>query len=101
MVHEILKETKAKIFWTKSGKEAINFLKKDPIIDLVLMDYNLPCINGIETIKQLLQIKPELTIIGLTLKDCKNEFIESGAKGFILKPIIKENLMQLLNKFLN
>lgn len=56
--------------------------------DLVLMDIDMPCMNGIEASKKALKIIPDLKIIAYTMfgeDDYYFKLIEIGVKGFILK----------------
>lgn len=56
--------------------------------DVVLMDIEMPEMNGIEATKQALKIFPELKIIALSMYSDENfytEMIEAGAKGFLIK----------------
>jgi len=56
--------------------------------DVVLMDIEMPEMNGIEATKEALKILPELKIIALSMYSDENfytEMIEAGAKGFLIK----------------
>lgn len=70
-----------------SGEEAIDQISKTEV-DVVLLDINMPGINGIETCKKLLVLKPELKIIAITMhKETSliKLMLSEGAKGYILK----------------
>jgi DNA-binding NtrC family response regulator len=54
------------ILWKKSGQEAVALLASDPQIDLVLMDYFLPEMNGMEVAKSIRERAIEIPIILLT-----------------------------------
>ncbi|MDD3877434.1 MAG: response regulator transcription factor [Bacteroidales bacterium] len=77
-----------------TGKEFLNLLPGLDA-DIILMDIELPDMNGIEITKKALAVKPDLKIIALTMYG-EDEYIEnmiaSGAKGFLLKTIGKEEL---------
>jgi NarL family two-component system response regulator LiaR len=56
--------------------------------DVVLMDIDMPEMNGIEATKEALKLMPELKIIALSMYSDENfytEMIEAGAKGFLVK----------------
>lgn len=58
--------------------------------DLVLIDYHLPRINGIEGVRRLRQLSPTVPIIVFTIDDDQrvaDEFLKAGASDFALKPI--------------
>ncbi len=80
------------------GNELLNILPKYKA-DLVLLDINMPRLNGLETIRFIKQSHPFLKIIMLsTYSD--NHLVEkakiSGANGYLLKTTNKEELLQTL-----
>jgi DNA-binding NarL/FixJ family response regulator len=76
------------------GTELLNILKKHPA-DIILMDINMPGINGIEATKKVIEKYPQTEVIALTMHEeigYFNKMIEAGAKGFLLKKTNKEQL---------
>lgn len=71
----------------KDGKEVIPFLQHlKP--DIILMDYNMPIVNGIEATKMVIKLFPEIKIVGFSFDDdstTKKAFFESGAVEFLSK----------------
>lgn len=91
------------ILHAKDGLEAIEIFKNSDKIDLVLMDLSMPVMNGYEATKKLKLLKPELPIIAQTAystSEDKSKAIIAGCDDFITKPINKENLLKILNKYL-
>lgn len=80
----------------KNGKELIDALKKGKINpDIVLMDVNMPVLNGIETTKILTKEFPEIKVLALSVDDDEATIIQmlrAGAKGYLTKDIQKELL---------
>ncbi|RJX75460.1 response regulator [Vibrio sinensis] len=80
-----------KVNWVKDGYQAIEFLKNDSAIDLILMDNQLPNLGGIETtriIRRDLQFKlPILACTADGMADTKEAFLEAGANSVLVKPI--------------
>ncbi len=78
----------------ENGQEFVNMLK-EVVPDIVLMDIEMPVLNGIEASKTALKLHPKLKIIALTMFG-DDEYIQSmmdvGAKGFLMKNINKETL---------
>ncbi len=72
--------------------------------DLVLMDIEMPVMNGIEATKLALERKPELKIIALTMfkEDAYiQSMMEAGVKGFLIKNISKDVLDRALQAVYN
>ncbi len=102
-LHEILKRNGAKIIWGKNGLETINLIEANSNIDLVLMDIKMPEINGLEAIKYIKAIRPDLPIIAQTafvMDDDKELCIRAGCVDFISKPIKGNKLIEIINKYL-
>lgn len=81
-----------------NGKEAIDRIKSTKV-DVVLMDINMPEMDGIEATKQLKKINPDIKILMLTMhsearfiKEC----LEIGAKGYVMKNISKDDLLKAI-----
>jgi DNA-binding NtrC family response regulator len=74
--------------WAYSGEEAIaKFRELDICPDLVVMDYRLPGMNGIETMTAIAQIKPEVRTLFVSADgSIEGEAIIGGAIGFLQKP---------------
>ena len=91
--------------FAENGKQAIEQLKKDPNVDVVLMDIMMPEMDGYETtmaIRGMDQFKT-LPIIALTAKAMKGDrekTIAAGASDYITKPVDTEQLMSLLRVWL-
>jgi len=70
-----------------SGEEALQKIRLNDI-DIVLMDINMPGIGGLEATKKLLQIKPDIKIIGVTMHDDEifpQRLLKAGAVGYLTK----------------
>lgn len=86
----------------KNGKELLTKLK-DPknIPDLILMDINMPILNGIETTKQVSQNYKNIKIIALSIEEDEQiiiNMLKSGAKGYLMKDTKKEILEEALKQ---
>lgn len=104
VLDEFLKESKINIIRANNGIEAIDLYKKYiGIIDLVLMDIQMPILNGYEASKQIIKINKNAIIIAQTafaLSNEKDETIEAGCVDYITKPIDADALIKLLIKYL-
>lgn len=84
----------------RNGREALKILEKDNF-DLVLTDVRMPQVDGITLIKQIQQLnhKPEVIMIsGYDEFSYAVEGLKYGAQGYILKPIDKKELKEVLDK---
>ncbi len=80
---------------------ALDFLKKTSEVDMVLLDINLPDINGIDLCQKLKQAFPRLKILALsTFKERSyiTRMIEQGASGYVLKSISREELLDAIGR---
>lgn len=89
----------------RNGQEAIEYLKSDPDVDLVLMDIMMPKMDGYEAMSYIRNemSNSKLPIIALTAKAMKGDSekcIEAGASDYLPKPVDLSRLMSLLNAWL-
>lgn len=99
---ELLENLFFKVITVAHGEEAMGILSLNPDISLVLTDYNMPVMNGIELTKKIREKynKNEIGIIALSSN--KNEdinaiFLKEGANDFIKKPFSKEEFSCRVN----
>jgi DNA-binding NarL/FixJ family response regulator len=85
---------------SRDGETLIQILKtKEP--DVVLMDVNMPKLNGIEATKKIKELFPNMKILGLTMYDDANsisEMMKAGASGYLLKTTGKSELLNAISK---
>lgn len=85
-----------------NGADAIEMAKKEDF-DLILMDVRMPGKSGMEAAKEILDNKPEITVIAVTATNeqyDKEACKAAGMKGFLLKPFSeKELIKEILNAF--
>ena len=82
LVKELIEDTQALLLWVKNGFHAIGLCSSESSVDLVLMDFNLPYINGLKATSMLLKFQPMLTVLGFSTNDNERKFKEVGALGF-------------------
>jgi CheY-like chemotaxis protein len=90
-----------KVMHAESGKEAIETLKREGNIDLVLMDVMMPGLDGLDTMRIVRQLDGyrELPIIAVTAKAMlgdREKCIEAGASDYIAKPVNVDVLLATL-----
>lgn len=86
----------------KNGQELIDyFSSNNQKPSIVLMDVNMPIINGIEATKWLKTAYPEIKVLALTMNDDEHVILNmicAGASGFLLKDIHPNILLEALDK---
>ena len=100
-----LKEFNIETETIESGFECINKIENHEHYDIILMDIMMPKMSGVETLKKLKQIDNfNIPVVALTadvMEGKSNKYIEVGFNDYLRKPIEKEELKRVLNKFLN
>ena len=103
-LEEVIKRTGATIIWAKDGKLAIEIFKEQKNkIDLILMDIQMPFVNGFEATKAIKQEKPNIPIISQTayaMAEDKIKSLAAGCDDYIAKPIASKKLLNLLAKYI-
>ncbi len=93
------------LYLCKNGKELVTKLKTPKNIpDIVLMDVNMPIMNGIETTEYLKNNYPNIKVIALSVdeeEDTIIKMLKAGAKGYLLKDVEKSILERALNEVIN
>lgn len=73
----------------ENGKVFIDYLEENPSsIDLILLDVNMPVLDGLSTMQWLKDNRPDLKVIALSVNDDEEiiiKMITNGAKGYLLK----------------
>ena len=107
---EILNGYGCQVDTAENGAEAVEKIKnsKPGNYDLVLMDVQMPVMNGYEATKQIRALNDPvlagITIIAMTANafdEDRRKALECGMDGFLTKPIVIEELMDILQKNLD
>ena len=86
-----------------SGEEAIARIPNAEV-DVVLLDINMPGINGIDTCKQLLKSNPELKIVAISMhkeSSLIKLMLSNGAKGYVLKNAGQDEVITAITEVYN
>jgi len=101
-LNRILTDTGVSILTARSGFEAIELIKRNPDIDVVLLDMQMPEMNGIEATKEIRKIRKDIPIIAQTafiFEDDKDIILEAGCDACLIKPIRREHLLTVMSSF--
>lgn len=98
-------ESKFKFFINEAvdGEEGVEIAGKNPY-DIIMMDYQLPGIDGADAARLILEKNPDAKILALSNY---NEYmyidrmIKTGVKGFVLKNVTPEELIKAIDTILN
>jgi DNA-binding response OmpR family regulator len=100
----LLQSSGAEVIKFRTGKEFIDHIKnKEVKIDLVIMDFLIPLINGIECTRIFRKERknvPVLMITAYSSEQSKSDAYIAGCNEYILKPIYPEGVFSLLEKYL-
>lgn len=92
----------SRIFEAGNGFEAIEVVKNEEV-ELVLMDIDMHGINGVDTTKHIIDFKPRIKIIAITMF-CEPKFVyqicKNGAKGYLLKDAPIQEISKAINMVL-
>jgi len=100
-LYEILKKSTRPVN-AINGAQAIEIIKSNPDIEIVLMDIKLPDINGLELTKIIKSMNPGVKIIAQTafaLSGDREKALEAGCSEYISKPVNKAALLNLIATF--
>jgi PAS domain S-box-containing protein len=85
-----------------NGADAVEMVKTHPEIDVVLMDIQLPVLNGYDATREIKKIKPRLPVIAQTanaMDSDRAKCIEAGCSDYVTKPIVLKNLLPIIENF--
>lgn len=96
-------DTNANVLIAKSGQEAIDMIKEKEDINLILMDIQLPEVDGHEATKQIKEQSPEIPIIAQTahaMAEDRRKSLDAGCDDYVTKPINQDLLMEKIEQYL-
>ncbi|XHG08676.1 hypothetical protein AWENTII_011770 [Aspergillus wentii] len=86
------------------GEEAVRLVKQMPLsYNVVLMDINMPVLDGLEATSEIRNLNPDVPIIALTgnaLKGDAETYLAKGMNDYIAKPVHRKQLVKLLWKWM-
>ena len=97
LLRKLLEKTNAEIIWAKNGAECVDYFKARPDISLILMDMQMPIIDGYKAVSEILAIDPSVPIIAQTafaLMEERTRILDTGCADILFKPIDKKVLYE-------
>jgi PAS domain S-box-containing protein len=101
LMSKIIRIVTEDILTVLTGTEAVEACRTNTDIDLVLMDIKMPEMDGYEATKQIRRFNKDVVIVAQTAyaqTGDREKAMEAGCNDYIAKPILKEELLQLINK---
>ena len=87
----------------KNGREAVELARQHKP-DIALMDVNMPQMNGLECIRHIRALRPDVRILvvsALADKDTAIQALKEGAQGFLCKPFTEKDLTDAITELLD
>ncbi len=104
---ETLNSLGAKTFTSTTGEDAINLIKehKDDPFKVIIVDWKMPDMNGLDLVKKIKQIDhndiPIILISAYDWSEIEEEAKDSGINGFVFKPLFRSKIYQKIIDLLN
>lgn len=102
LISIMVEEFSREVIKARTGIEAVEMCHKNPDIGLILLDIQMPGMNGYEATRQIRQFNKDVIIIAQTafgFKGDREKAIEAGCNDYISKPIKKDELQALIQKY--
>lgn len=102
LISHAIKNLAREIIYAKNGEEAVKAFINNPDIDLVLMDMQMPIMNGYEATQEIRKINKDVLIVAQTANVFSDEneiMLQAGCNEIISKPIQVNELKQVIGKY--
>jgi CheY-like chemotaxis protein len=97
-----LKMFSKEILVARTGIEAVEACRENPDIDLILMDFKMPMMDGYEATQFIRQFNTDVVIIAQTAFEKAGDYymaLEAGCNEYILKPFNRDSLKKMIRKY--
>jgi hypothetical protein len=104
LISLMVESLRTNIITAGNGNEAVNICRNNPDLDLILMDIQMPEMNGYEATSQIRQFNKDVVIIAQSayaLSFDRQKALDAGCNDYIAKPILKDDLLTLIQQHLN
>jgi len=102
LIEAVLSSTRVNLIWARNGQEAVEKCLDNNDIDLVLMDIQMPVMNGMEATRAILKIRNSLPIIAqtaFTFHYEEEKIKKAGCSRVLTKPISPEALIDCIREY--
>jgi len=98
-LNKILEKAGVIIMNAGDGQEAVDVALNNSDIDIILLDIQLPVMDGYSALSKIREVKKDMVIIAQTaygLLGDKEKILNSGFNDYVIKPILSQNLIEKL-----
>ncbi|MEN8228941.1 MAG: response regulator [Bacteroidota bacterium] len=102
LISAVLSRVKVGVVHAANGRQAIEFCENENHFDLVLMDMQMPEVNGLEATRKIKLIRHDLPVIATTANTFDEDEVTcriAGCDAFLTKPIQFRKLFELMQSF--
>jgi len=104
IVTGLLTQQQATVFCAENGQQAIHMLKQQGpgYFDIVLMDVQMPVMNGLQATQQIHMVEPDLPVVALTahaLAEERQRCADAGMVGHLAKPFEAQDMVRLILRY--
>lgn len=103
-LNRVLSSTGINVIHARSGKEIIDIIKGKESIDLVLLDMQMPDVDGLESITEIRKTEHRIPIVVQTsyiVDDERDNLLKAGCNTCLIKPVSQNQLLSVISGFLN
>jgi CheY-like chemotaxis protein len=104
MLEIYFKNTGASILFAENGKEALDICTLNQDVDIVLMDIQMPVMNGLDATREIRKINPGIPVIVISTyykPEDKRLCFDAGCSAFLPKPCHRNDLLYTVNYYFN
>ena len=102
LIDALLAKVRATVVHASDGKKAIDLCSTEAHFDLVLMDMQMPVVDGLEATRKIKQIRPGLPVVATTANIYDENAAacrEAGCDDFLTKPLQFRKMFELMQSF--
>ena len=99
LIEAFLAKANVNILWAKDGLQAINKLRDNPDTDIIVMDIQMPVLDGLNALKNIRKLNQSVPVIFNTAfyrEEERDICLAAGCTDYMSKPIRKEDLLEKL-----
>jgi PAS domain S-box-containing protein len=102
-LNELLRKTQVEIIHATNGKNAVDVVKSGEHLDLIIMDIQLPVMDGLQATRLIKTINPDLPVIAQTayaMAGDNEKIRQAGCDDYVSKPLDASKLMAVMDRYL-